>query len=225
MTVPVITIDGPGGVGKGTVARWLAKHLGWHWLDSGALYRLAAIASRTAGVPPDDAEGIAALCRSLDVGFDEEGDTGRVWLAGADVSDQLRLESTGALASILSAYPAVRSALLERQRAYRRSPGLVADGRDMGTVVFPDAPLKLFLDAKAEERARRRWLQLREAGVNARLDDLHADVDTRDARDRDRSASPLRPASDAVVMDTTQMSVDVVEHKIAALVAERGLDK
>lgn len=223
MAAPVITIDGPGGVGKGTISHRLAREMGWHRLDSGVLYRTAAVASLDAGIAPENAREISRLCRRLDVRFDDDAEPLHVWLGNVEVGDRIRLESTGARASILSAHALVRSALLERQRQYRRRPGLVADGRDMGTVVFPDAWLKIFLDASVDVRARRRWLQLRQAGVNVRLSVLRAEVAERDARDRDRSVSPLRPADDAVVIDTSGMSIDAVKRRIDALLAERGM--
>jgi len=205
------------------VTRWLARRLGWRRLDSGALYRLAAIAAEDAGVDPDDGAAVAALCHALDAVFDERDGRESIRLNGRDVTARLRLESVGGLASRISAQPAVRAALLQRQRDYRQPPGLVADGRDMGTVVFTDAPLKLFLDADPDERARRRWQQLSKAGVDAKLVDLQAEVRARDARDRNRETAPLRPAVDAVLIDTTQLSTQAVEHRIAAVLAERGL--
>lgn len=222
MVAPVITVDGPSGVGKGTVSHWLARGMGWHRLDSGALYRTAAIASLNAHITPEDTQEIARICRRFDVRFDENAEPVRIWLDGIEVSGKIRLESTGLRASLLSAHAPVRSALLERQRQYRKSPGLVADGRDMGTVVFPDAWLKIFLDANVDVRARRRWLQLRQAGVDVRLPLLRAEVADRDARDRSRSVSPLRAADDAVVIDTSKMSIDAVKRRIDALLAERG---
>lgn len=223
MTVPVIAVDGPSGVGKGTISHWLARETGWHRLDSGALYRTAAVASLDAGIDPGNARGISQLCRRLEVRFDDDVEPTRIWLGDQDISDRVRLESTGVRASVLSSHALVRVALLERQRQYRRPPGLVADGRDMGTVVFPDAELKIFLDATVDVRANRRWLQLRQSGVNVKLLDLRAKVAERDSRDRDRKVSPLRPADDAVVIDTSNMSIDTVKRKIDALLSERGM--
>lgn len=221
--IPVITVDGPSGVGKGTISRWLAQKLGWHRLDSGVLYRIAAIASLDTGIAPEDATEISRLCRHLDFRFDEDVEPIRIWLGGKEIGDRIRLESTGVRASVLSAHAVVRSELLKRQRQCRRLPGLVADGRDMGTVVFPDACLKIFLDATADVRANRRWSQLRQAGVNVRLSVLRAEVTERDARDRHRKVSPLRPADDAVVIDTSEMSIDAVKRRIDALLTERGI--
>ncbi len=221
---PVITVDGPSGSGKGTISRLLARELGWHWLDSGALYRLLALAARRHGVALDDAGTLADLARRLDVRFaDDGGGEPRVLLEGEDVTRELRTEQTGAAASRVAALPAVREALLDRQRAFRRPPGLVADGRDMGTVVFPDAELKIFLTASAEERARRRHKQLKEQGFEASMDALFRDILARDERDARRAVSPLRPAADAVVIDASDLSIDEVMARVRALVRERGL--
>ncbi len=208
-TAPVITIDGPSGVGKGTIARLLAARLGWHLLDSGALYRLVALGARRRGLSLDDAAAVAAYARGLPAAFREAAGGGevRVLLEGEDVTDAIRTEAVGSDASRVAAMAAVREALLDRQRAFRRPPGLVADGRDMGTTVFPDAPLKLFLTASADERARRRHKQLKEKGIDVRLADLLSEIAERDRRDRQRAASPLVPAPDAVVIDTTALDI------------------
>ncbi len=218
---PVITIDGPGGSGKGTVAAALARRLGWRVLDSGALYRAAALAARRAGIALDDGPRIAALIQKLPVTLEGE----RVLLDGEDVTRQIRTEAAGNDASRVAALPEVRAALLDWQRAQARPPGLVADGRDMGTVVFPDAAVKVFLDADAEERARRRYKQLKEQGMDANLSDLVAEIEERDARDRNRSVAPLVPAPDALVIDSTHLSVDQVVERIlerARAVADLG---
>ncbi len=208
--VPVIAIDGPSGSGKGTVAAEIARRLGLRVLDSGALYRLAAFAARRAGVPLDDADGVARIAAGLPVEFRD----GRVLLDGEDVTLAIRTETAGNDASKVAVLPQVRQALLQWQRDQARPPGLVADGRDMGTVVFPDAPVKIFLDASAGERARRRHKQLMEQGVDVKLSDLVAEIEARDARDRNRSVAPLKPAPDALVIDSTGMSVDEVVEKI-----------
>jgi len=218
--VPVLTVDGPSGSGKGTVSRRVAARLGWHFLDSGALYRVLGLAARARGVPLENAEALAALSAVLDVRFvgGGAGDEPQVLLEGRDVSRDLRSETAGADASRVAALPPVRAALLDRQRAFRRPPGLVADGRDMGTVVFPDAIAKVFLDASVEERAGRRYKQLKEKGMRASLPELLKEVAERDARDRGRNASPLRAAGDAVVIDTTSLSVEAVVDRVMAVV-------
>ncbi|MGO2383677.1 MAG: (d)CMP kinase, partial [Halomonas sp.] len=180
--IPVLTIDGPGGAGKGTISSLVAERLGWHLLDSGALYRLTATAAVKHGIALDDEAAVAALAESLDVAFPIENGKPRTLLEGDEVSQAIRTEHTGELASQVAALPAVRAALLQRQRDFQKAPGLVADGRDMGTVVFVDAPLKIFLTASAEERARRRHLQLQEAGMNASLSSLLKEIQARDAR-------------------------------------------
>jgi len=221
MSVPVIAIDGPSGSGKGTVARILAGQLGWHLLDSGALYRLTALAGAARGLDPADEAGHAALAAGLDVRFDmDAAGAEHVLLDGRDVTRELRAEATGNMASVVAVMPAVRAALLERQRAFAAPPGLVADGRDMGTVVFPSAGLKVFLTASAEERARRRYNQLKEKGLAANLAGLSQEILERDRRDSARSVAPLRPATDAVVIDSTGIPVDGVVNRI--LVLARG---
>jgi len=208
--VPVITIDGPGGSGKGTVAMRLAEGLGWHFLDSGALYRLVAVAAMDRGVAAGDEAALGDLARSLDVSFGVSGDGMVVLLDGNYITGRLRSEEVSAFSSRVAALPAVRAALVERQRAFRRAPGLVADGRDMGTVIFPDAVLKIFLTASAEARAQRRYKQLKEKGENVTLSRLLREIRKRDERDSTRSVSPLVPASDAHVVDSTELSVKEV---------------
>jgi cytidylate kinase len=221
-TVPIITVDGPSGSGKGTVSRILAKRLGWHLLDSGALYRLVALAGLLREFTPDDETGHAALAGGLDVRFEVDAEGAeRVLLEGRDFTRELRAETTGNAASRVAAMPAVRQALLERQRAFAVPPGLVADGRDMGTVVFPDAPLKVYLTASAEERALRRYKQLKEKGLPANLAGLSQEILERDQRDSSRPVAPLRPAPDAVVIDSTGIAVDEVVDRILALAARQ----
>jgi cytidylate kinase len=203
--VPVLTIDGPTASGKGTVAQRVAAALGWHYLDSGALYRLTALAAQRAGVAPDDEPGLARLAAALSIRFEADG---RILLDAQDVTDAIRAEAIGNGASRLAVHPAVRSALLGLQRGFRRSPGLVADGRDMGTVVFPDARLKVFLTASPESRAERRHKQLIEKGISASLPGLLQDLRERDARDASRTLAPLVPAEGAYVLDSTGMTVD-----------------
>jgi 3-phosphoshikimate 1-carboxyvinyltransferase len=202
--VPVIAVDGPSASGKGTLASRLAAALGYHLLDSGAIYRAAGVAAHLAGVDLTDGEAVAAVCRQLDLRFDGE----RVLIDGADRTDEVRSEAGGLLASQVSAHPAVRQALHDLQLSFRRLPGLVADGRDMGTVVFPDAALKVFLTASAARRADRRHKQLISKGIQARLQDLRADLERRDEQDRVRSASPLKPAEDALALDNSEMGID-----------------
>ncbi|WP_375739535.1 (d)CMP kinase [Pseudomonas boanensis] len=223
--VPVIAIDGPSGSGKGTVAGLLAKRLGWHLLDSGALYRLLAFAARNHGVDLTNEESLKVLAAHLDVQFSAKvGGGQRIVLEGEDVTDIIRSEQVGAGASQVAALPAVREALLQRQRAFLEAPGLVADGRDMGTVVFPEAQLKIFLTASAEERARRRYLQLKGKGMEADQASLLEEIQERDERDSQRSVAPLKPAPDAVILDSTHLSIDEVQDKILEAFAALGLD-
>jgi cytidylate kinase len=209
---PVITIDGPSASGKGTVAERVATVLGFHFLDSGALYRLTALSAMKHGVALDDEARVAALAAALPATFHD----GAVWLADENVSDAIRAEAVGEGASKVAALPAVRAALLDRQRAYRHAPGLVADGRDMGTVIFPDAVAKVFLTASAEARAERRYKQLIDKGISASLPALVADMQARDARDTARSVAPLKPAPDAMYLDTTQMDVESAVQAVLA---------
>jgi cytidylate kinase len=217
--VPVLTIDGPSGSGKGTVSRAVAKQLGWALLDSGALYRLVALAGRRAGVGLDDAASLARLAQQFDIRFgsDVHGDE-QVWLGGDDVTRELRTEAAGNDASKVAALPAVRAALLDRQRRFAVAPGLVADGRDMGTVVFPHASLKIFLTASPDERALRRHKQLKEKGVAATLAALSLEIAERDQRDSTRAVAPLVASADAVLLDTTGMSVEAVVERVLGLV-------
>ena len=215
--VPVIAVDGPGGSGKGTITTRLANHLGWHFLDSGALYRLTALAVMKRQVPLEDEAGLGEVAANLDIRFETSGNDVITWLDGEDVSDRLRHEDTGVLASKIAVIPAVRAALTGRQRRFRQEPGLVADGRDMGTVIFPDAKLKIFLTASAQIRAERRYKQLKEKGESVNLTRLFREIKARDLRDQSRSVAPLRPAEDAVIIDSTELSIDEVFNEIVSL--------
>ncbi|HAS6163205.1 TPA: (d)CMP kinase [Vibrio vulnificus] len=210
---PVVTVDGPSGAGKGTLCMLLSKKLGFQLLDSGAIYRVLALAAIHHGVDTESEDALVPLATHLDVQFVAEGDLVKVILEGEDVSKELRKEETGMAASKVAALPRVREALLRRQRAFEAAPGLVADGRDMGTVVFPNAKAKIFLDASAEERAHRRLKQLQDKGLDVRFDDLLGEIQERDDRDRNRPVAPLRPAEDALVLDSTSMSIDEVVEK------------
>ncbi|KLN66271.1 MULTISPECIES: (d)CMP kinase [Vibrio] len=210
---PVVTVDGPSGAGKGTLCMLLANKLGFHLLDSGAIYRVLALAAIHHGVDIESEDALVPLATHLDVQFIAEGDLVKVILEGEDVSGELRKEETGMAASKVAALPRVREALLRRQRAFAEGEGLVADGRDMGTVVFPQAEVKIFLDASAEERATRRLKQLQGKGLDVKFDDLLREIQERDDRDRNRPVAPLRPAEDALLLDSTTMSIDEVVEK------------
>lgn len=210
----IITIDGPSGSGKGTLSQKLAQHLGYHLLDSGALYRLVALAAMKRGLDLHDRSALAELATKLDVEFLATGDRTNILLANEDVTDQIRTEAVGMNASIVAAFTEVRAALLERQREFAQAPGLIADGRDMGTTVFPDASVKIFLTASAEARADRRCKQLQNKGIDANWEEVVKDILERDDRDTNRSISPLKPAPDAVLIDSTHMTIDQVFTKM-----------
>ena len=219
--IPVVTVDGPGGAGKGTVAAMLAAALDWHLLDSGALYRIVAVAAQDRGIllTSANALAIADLAHTLEIEF--QGET--IFVDGTDVTLTVRTEESGAVASLAAAMPEVRACVLDVQRKFRRPPGLVADGRDMGTVVFVDAGLKVFLDASAEERARRRYKQLKNKGLSVSLPDLLAQLKERDARDRGRSVAPLQPAEDALLIDSTSMTIEAVFDQVMVWLRQRGM--
>ncbi|MDH5710151.1 MAG: (d)CMP kinase [Gammaproteobacteria bacterium] len=218
--VPVLTLDGPSGVGKGTICLMVARELGWHILDSGSLYRLLAL---SAGSEADlnNVAQLADLARDMQIEYVTSGDALGIYLRGVNVSEAIRTEMTGVLASKVAAIPEVRQALLDKQKAFAQAPGLVADGRDMGTTVFPDAELKIFLTASAEERAKRRYKQLNDKGIDANLSQLTVELKERDERDSTRSASPLLAADDAIVIDTTSLDIEQVLNQVMQLVKQR----
>jgi cytidylate kinase len=215
--IPVLTIDGPSGSGKGTVAQLIAKDLGWHYLDSGALYRVLAKACTKHGIELSDETSVSTLAKNLDVVFLFKNGELEVLLEGQNVSTLIRSEQTGNAASKVAALPLVRSALLERQHHFRQLPGLVTDGRDMGTVVFPDAPYKIFLNASAEVRAQRRHKQLKEKGIGSKIPELINEISERDERDRNRRVAPLRPATDAIQLDSTSLGIENVFERVRAI--------
>ncbi len=222
--IPVLALDGPSGSGKGTVGQILAERLGWHFLDSGALYRVLGIAAAAKSEQTlQDPDALAEIARTMDIRFVPQpgGVPVRVVLNGTDIGDRLRTEDSGRLASIVAAVPAARATLLEKQHAFRRTPGLVADGRDMGTTVFPDAILKIFITASPEVRAERRYKQLKEKGFDANLPRLLDEIRDRDARDAARAASPLKPAADACILDTSSLSISDVVDRVYSLLRER----
>lgn len=213
---PVVTIDGPGGSGKGTLSSLVAAELGWHLLDSGALYRIVAAMARRQAIDLTDEKSLVAMIPNLQIAFD--GD--RVDVNGDDLSEEIRTGEAGVAASQVAALPEVRDSILTLQKSFQRAPGLVADGRDMGTVVFPQAATKIFLDASAEVRANRRYKQLKNKGLSVNLRDLLAQIQERDARDRGRAVAPLKPAADALIIDSTQMTIEEVLQMIMAEVAK-----
>ena len=218
--IPVVTIDGPSGAGKGTIAQNVARELGWGLLDSGSLYRLTALACIQQTIDFEDLSAIELIARNLPVSFQSVPDGLKIFLNNEDVSDAIREETIGMAASKVAAMGGVRDALLERQRAFVSAPGLIADGRDMGTTVFPQAPLKIFMTASCEERAQRRYKQLKEKGISVSLAALVADLKARDEQDSNRPISPLKPADDAIMIDTSDMSIDQVTQKVLELVKQ-----
>lgn len=217
--IPVLTIDGPSGSGKGTIAQMIARELGWHYLDSGAIYRVLAFASLKHQIPATDENSLVQLAQTLDLQFHLDDDGLNVLLEGEEVSQQIRTEKAGNAASKVAEIPAVRAALLQRQRDFCQQPGLVTDGRDMGTVVFPDAQFKVFLTASAEERALRRYKQLKEKGIESNLSDLITEISERDKRDSERKVAPLLPATDALILDSTELGIAAVYEKVRSYCA------
>ena len=224
-SVPVVTLDGPGGAGKGTISYMLAKKLGWHLLDSGAMYRVLALAAQHHGISLEDEKSLGELAEVLDVEFRpaEDSPVCEVLLEGQSVSHDIRTEAAGNNASIVAALPAVRAGLLARQKAFQELPGLIADGRDMGTVVFPDAPVKVFLTASAEERANRRYKQLKDKGFDVSLRGLCDEIKERDDRDANRAVSPLKPAEDAILLDSTELAIEAVFEQVISAIYNKGL--
>lgn len=225
--VPVLTIDGPSGSGKGTISRTVALQLGWHYLDSGALYRATGLAASWEAIDLSDEDAVADCARRVKIRFQpvasEIGMSGepRVIVNGVDATDDLRTETAGGAASAIAAFPSVRTALVDMQKGFRQAPGLVADGRDMGTVIFPDAGIKVFLTASADERARRRYNQLKDKGIAVTLDGLLGEILARDERDANRAVAPLLPAADAVVIDTTGLGIEAVVRRVLDLLPAR----
>lgn len=219
--IPVVTIDGPSGAGKGTLCRLVAEATGYHLLDSGALYRLTGVACHKKGVDLDDHSAVADVALNLDIEFLIVPTGMQVLLGGEDVSKEIRLEYAGMAASKVGANPLAREALLDRQRAFQQSPGLIADGRDMGTTIFPEAAVKVFLTASAQERAKRRVQQLENAGQEADYSKILADIELRDEQDRNRASSPLVPADDATILDSTSLSIEQVFERVMSLVEGR----
>lgn len=219
-SAPVLTIDGPSGSGKGTISRIVADRLGWHLLDSGALYRAIGYAAGMAGLDLSDADAVTRCAETTKISFRDpkDGSETRVIVNSHDATDELRTETAGAAASAIAAFPGVRTALFDKQRGFRKAPGLVADGRDMGTVIFPDARFKVFLTASADERAKRRYKQLKDKGLNVTLAALLREIQARDERDAARPVAPLRPADDALMIDTTGIPVDGVVAAVLSVV-------